>query len=690
MTYSSELQVGQEDISSIPLSSLQRVGKKTEEVLYKRGISSVLSLLFTFPKTYVRYDYQLKSYGEKTKIDIAAIIHSRPILKRFNGKTLIACSILVEGEIFTLQIWNQPYLYSKLNFEQEIRIKGTYDPQKRTITAQNIRYALGNTEVEVPSSENGQIDPYYAIGNEVKQHIFKSLMKEAYEVYSSFIRDLLPEELRKRYNLHPLQETIHTIHFPKDMNTLEKAKEEMKIREALSFYMKLRMKQTTEEFHRLRIRTKQNNSIQDFITELPYTLTHDQKHVIQTLHLEFQSKRTVRRLLQGDVGSGKTIVALAYIYLSIFQTNEQAVIMAPTEILAEQLYEEAQNILSPFGMTVCFLSSSLKARVKKENYEGIQSGSYNLVVGTHAVFTKDVEFQNLTTVVIDEQHRFGVLQRETLLSKGVEDSDVLYMTATPIPRTLTLTTFGDLDCSYLREKPQGRKPIQTYFFNTKEKRTALTYVQDALDRFENVYVVCPLVEESENFNYSNVIETYENFKRYFSKNEVFLLHGKQKQNEKEENIEAFRKGKGCLLVATTVVEVGVNVPHASTILIIDVERFGLSTLHQLRGRVGRSDMQSYCLLTGKPTSVTAQKRVEAMLQTQDGFVLSELDLDLRGPGDYFGTEQSGLPQFTFLDLAQDRELFSEIKNTIFNLSEETFTGVSYEQYKQTLSIDVLN
>ena len=465
----------------------------------------------------------------------------------------------------------------------------------------------------------------------------------------------------------PLTEALRNIHFPKDDETLAKAKFRLKFEEL--FYIQLNI---------LSIKHAKNLKSRGFVFKnigycfntfynkhLPFSLTGAQKRVIKEIRADFLTGRQCNRLLQGDVGSGKTLVALMSMLIAL-DNGFQACLMAPTEILATQHFATITDLLGDMDVTVALLTGSTTAKMRRSIHENLQNGSLNILIGTHALIEDDVKFQNLGLAIIDEQHRFGVAQRAKLYQKNITPPHIIVMTATPIPRTLSMTLYGDLDVSVIDELPPGRKPVKTFHSFDSKRLMVFKFMRDRIAEGHQVYVVYPLIEESKNLDYKDLTDGYESICRAFPPPQyaVSVVHGRMKPEEKDKAMQLFAKGVTQIMVATTVIEVGVNVPNATTMVIESAEKFGLSALHQLRGRVGRGGDQSYCILmTDYKLSADAKKRIETMCRTTDGFEISEEDLKMRGPGDMDGTQQSGTPvQLRIADLARDGQILMSARN----------------------------
>jgi ATP-dependent DNA helicase RecG len=546
----------------------------------------------------------------------------------------------------------------------------------------NGRFNLLHPEVDLPSNlppaESMGFQPYYNTTEKMKAGFLNSkalqkIMQALLPHLQAGIPETLPASLLKKFSLMNLTEALINIHFPKNADALNKARQRLKFEELL--YIQLNILQQTK-WREMNIKGFIMKKVGHFFhtfysTYLPFELTNAQKRVIKEIHADMANGKQMNRLLQGDVGSGKTLVALMTMLIAI-DNGYQACIMAPTEILATQHFETIQSLVRDSGVKVALLTGSTKAKARRELHTGLQGGELHILIGTHALIEDPVQFNNLGLVVIDEQHRFGVEQRSKLWRKNVQPPHILVMTATPIPRTLAMTLYGDLKVSVIDELPPGRKPIQTYHYYENKRQALNGFIYKQIQAGHQVYVVYPLIEESEKMDLQNVTEGYSYFREAFPELKISMVHGKLKPAEKEYQMQQFATGNTHIMVATTVIEVGVNVPNASVMIIENAERFGLSQLHQLRGRVGRGAEQSYCiLLTGFKLATDTRKRMEILTRTNDGFEISEADLQLRGPGDMEGTQQSGMPfELKIADLVRDSRMLEIARDTALELLDE--------------------
>jgi ATP-dependent DNA helicase RecG len=519
-------------------------------------------------------------------------------------------------------------------------------------------------ESQLPPPEQMGLQPYYNTTEKMKTNFLnsKAIQKIIYpliKAIKSGVPETLPAYLLKKFSLLNLTESLTNVHFPKNADLLKKARQRLKFEEL--FYIQLSILQQTkwrdQHFKGFVFNIIGYYFNTFFNHNLPFELTNAQKRVIREIRIDVGSGRQMNRLLQGDVGSGKTLVALMSMLMAV-DNGFQACIMAPTEILATQHYASITQLLGNLGLKVGILTGSTRRKAREELHQQLQNGEMNLLIGTHALIEDTVQFQNLGLVVIDEQHRFGVEQRSKLWKKNQNPPHILVMTATPIPRTLAMTLYGDLSISVIDELPPGRKPIQTFHYYQNKRQGLNQFITKQVDFGRQVYIVYPLIQESEKIDLQNLETGYEYIRNTFPNYKVSMVHGKMKAADKDFQMQKFIAGETQILVATTVIEVGVNVPNASVMIIESAQRFGLSQLHQLRGRVGRGAEQSYCiLLTDFKLGTESRKRMEIMVRTNDGFEISEADLKLRGPGDMDGTQQSGLPfDLKIANLAQDGKM----------------------------------
>lgn len=646
----------------LELENIEGVGPKTKELLNKIKIYSVSDLLYYYP---YRYDIikrsDLSNLDDGDKIIIDGVIEGQPTIIYIN-KNLKKIIFRISNKIAVLNVtlYNKTYLYQDLKFGKEVTIIGKYNKLKNTIIATDIRFGL------LPPS--AKIEPIYytTSGLSVKQisKFITSILYDDYEVV-----DLVPRYLNEKYNLLSKKIAIQNIHNPVDILMLKKARQKIKYEELFMYvlklnYLKRKISNDTNAIERVIDREK----IDKFINNLPFKLTLDQSKAVNDIINDLSIKKRMNRLLQGDVGSGKTIIAFISIYAN-YLSKYQSALMTPTEILAKQHYEEAKKIFADYKMNIALLTSSTSSKDKKEIYEGLESGKINLVIGTHSLIQDSVSYKKLGLVITDEQHRFGVHQRDTFKNKGISP-DILSMSATPIPRTYALTIYGDTDISSIKSKPIGRKEIITIFKKEKDITDVLLMMKKELDLNHQIYVVAPMIDGDEDDERESVNDLEEKMNKAFGKVcKIGIIHGKLDSKEKNKIMNNFENGKINILISTTVIEVGVNVPNASMIVIFDANMFGLSTLHQLRGRVGRSDIQSYCILVAKESL----ERLRLLEKTNDGFEISEYDFQVRGEGDLFGTRQSGELGLKMASVKKDFKMLLKAKEDADEFINMLFT-----------------
>ncbi|MFO7537770.1 MAG: ATP-dependent DNA helicase RecG [Chloroflexota bacterium] len=640
-----------------PVTAVKGIGPKLAQRLTVFNIETIENLLHLFPRRYD--DYSLMKpinrlqYGEQVTI-IGTIWETRA--RRTRNNQVLVQSIISDGTGKIQATWfNQSWLTQNLPAGMQIVLSGKVE--------QYLGRPVFNSPdwepLELEPLRTRRIVPVYPLTKGLKSYKMRNVMQTAVSEWAAHVPDPLPLPIRQRQDLYSLPQAVQQIHFPDTQEALHHARHRLAFDEL--FLLQLGMQARRQEWHSqpgipLNVGPDQ---LAPFYNSLPFHLTAAQQRVIDEIRHDMAQARPMNRLLQGDVGSGKTIVAAAAMFVAV-RANSQAALMAPTEILAEQHYQGLHQLLEPLGVTTCLLTGSTTAAEKERIYTELAAGKIDVAIGTHALIQEGVTFANLTLAVIDEQHRFGVDQRGALRLKGASSENgepnphLLVMSATPIPRTLALSLYGDLDLSILDEMPPGRQEIKTYWLKTSERERAYQFVRRQVQAGRQAYMIYPLVEESDKIDAKAAVEEYERLQQIFPELKLGLVHGRLKAAEKEAAMRAFKEGETNILVATSVIEVGVDVPNSTIIVIEGADRFGLAQLHQFRGRVGRGVHQSYCLLIADGGSADGEERMKALEQTNDGFVLAEKDLSLRGPGQFFGRQQSGLPELrmaSLLDMA---------------------------------------
>lgn len=631
-----------------PVTMLAGVGAKRADSLASLGIQTIEDLLTYYPFRYE--DIQERNLNEildQEKVTLKGLVVSPPVMSRFGyKKNRLQFRMMQDHAVFNVSFFNQPYLKDKVILSEEIAVYGKWDAKRKSLNGMKI---LGSQAVD-------DFSPIYHVNKSIRQTTLVDLIRRGFEEYGDLIEENLPNGLVEKYRLLDRPTAVKSMHFPKNHEENHQAKRRIVFEEFFLFQMRLQGLKKSEKAETNGIEILYDiQRLKQFIQKLSFELTDAQKRVTNEICRDLRSPQHMQRLLQGDVGSGKTIVAAIALYAAV-TAGFQGALMVPTEILAQQHMESLLQLFDAQEVKLALLTGSTKAKERRELLELLEQGEIDIVVGTHALIQEGVEFQHLGLVITDEQHRFGVNQRKVLREKGWRP-DVLFMTATPIPRTLAITAYGEMDVSVIDELPAGRIPIETRWVRTPQLNSVLDWTWKELAKGHQMYVICPLIEESEALDVKNAVEIYEKLSALFAPQyEVGLLHGKMKNQEKEAIMETFKENKMQILVSTTVIEVGVNVPNATVMLIMDADRFGLAQLHQLRGRVGRGSDASYCVLVANPKNELGIERMKIMTETNNGFILSEKDLELRGPGEVFGFRQSGLPQFAIADLVTDSNI----------------------------------
>lgn len=650
------------NILELSVESIKGSGKKTIGLLAELEIYSIKDLLYNVPYRISNSTDFSSSLGNNTKVTTVGIVETAISTQFYGKRSRSFFSLQTSNGSVKVIFFNQSYLKKSVVIGRKVLIKGIYNSSNNTITSSSISTNFQEEDV----STRDRIEVFYHLKQGISQKKYVQLVQTAFAMIdeNNKILDIVPKNFK---GILPLGEILYNLHFPKSVEIFDKVKKMFAFHELFDYQMKLQLQglSATSSNERYSVNII-NHYVEEFISTLSFNLTNSQKKVINEIIEDIRSSNKMNRLLQGDVGSGKTVVAAATLY-AVVKSGYQTAIMAPTEILAIQHFETMYNFFSKLDVSIALLTSSTPKKERTKILNLLVEGNIDIIVGTHSLIQDDVKFKQLKYVITDEQHRFGVNQRKLLSEKG-QYVNSLMMTATPIPRSLAITLITNMKVSTIDELPAGRKKVKTLKATNKEFYKVMDNIKKELDKGNQVYVVCPLIEESEKIDLKNVEEIYQNITDYF-KNEVAvgILHGKMPNKEKEEIVDKFSENKISILISTTVIEVGVNVPNATVMLVVDAHRFGLATLHQLRGRVGRSDKQSYCILLTDSKS----ERIDVMCLENDGFKIAEFDLKQRGPGDFFGTKQSGVPSFKVADLINDVDLMYLAKRLATKLIEAT-------------------
>ncbi len=652
------------------ITTLKGIGEKTKDLFAKMGVYTVGDILLHFPRTYIKYP-QMEPIDEITSLTeemhaIVAQVRTSPVVKNTRRMQLTLLTIGSIGHKMQLIWYRMPYIKNSLKLNQYCVFYGK-------VVIKDSKYVMEQPVVYEPEDYRQMEDilfPVYSLTTGVSNNLITKTVRQAL-AEKDLLQDYLPTGIRERYALCEYNYAVKQIHFPDSFDTLVEARKRLVFDEFFLFilgmqYQKEQKKRESNEF------SFQNpDIISDCIGKLPYELTGAQKHALDDVIADMQSPYVMQRLIQGDVGSGKTIVAFLVMAWTA-ASGYQSAIMAPTEVLARQHYESYCQMSKQFGLSfpIVLLTGSMTAKEKRLAYQTLEEEPDAMVIGTHALIQEKAIYSNLALVITDEQHRFGVRQRETFAEKG-RRPHILVMSATPIPRTLAIILYGDLDISVIDEVPARRLPIKNCVVNTGFRPKAYTFIEEQVRAGHQAYIICPLVEGSENMDGENVTDYAVSVRQELPSDiEVGILHGKMKNDKKNEIMNLFAQNKVQVLVSTTVVEVGVNVPNATVMMIENADRFGLAQLHQLRGRVGRGDAQSYCIMINTSQSKNARKRLEILNQSNDGFKIASEDLRLRGPGDFFGIRQSGDLAFQLADIYQDAPVLQQASEAVSSILEE--------------------
>ena len=624
------------------LNIIKGIGDKTITLLNKLNIYTIDDLVNYYP---FRYEILEKTDLNSDRVVIDGVVETSPLFIRLRGKLdKMSFRVRLDDRICNVVIFNRGFLRNNIKINTTITIIGKYDIKHNIITASDIKFGS--------ISSLPKITPvYHTVSKITSKQINNYILKVIDDIK---VTDIIPSILLDKYKLIPKSEAIREIHRPDDMHLLKNAINHIKYEELFLFMLKM------NELKRNRVKVigikkdVDKNNVLEFINNLPFKLTNDQLKVVDEIYNDLTSNIVMNRLVQGDVGSGKTIVSFIAIYIN-YLAGYQSALMAPTELLAYQHYLNIKNIFKDYDIKVELLTG--KTKNKKKLLEDLKNNKIDVLIGTHALIEDSVVFNNLGLVITDEQHRFGVNQRSNLKNKGI-NPDILYMSATPIPRTYALTIYGDMDVSSIKTMPSGRVPVKTYLKKNSEIKEVLTMMYEELKNKHQIYVIAPLIEESDKIDLENVYELEEKFNKAFKGiYKVGVLHGKMTKDEKDNVMESFKNNDIQILISTTVIEVGIDIPNATMMVIFDSYRFGLSQLHQLRGRVGRNSLQSYCILI----SDYEKERLDILTLTTDGFKISEEDFRLRGSGDLFGIRQSGDMSFRLADIKKDYNILIKAK-----------------------------
>lgn len=656
------------------LSDIKGLGPKAIESLKNININGIDDLVHYYP---YRHDIisltNIKEAEDKENVIIECIVDSVPFAKRFRANmTSLSFRAMSNKKMIAVMIFNRTFLKSNIRPGTKLIVFGKYDKLKNTVIASDISFE---------PLIDGSIETKYHLTSGITSKALKKYINEALEHYDNYI-DLVPDYLNEKYGFISEKEAINLVHNPKNKDDVKKSLLKLKYEELFEFMFKINyLKETNKDSKTGYIRNIDPEDVNDFIRSLPFELTVDQNKAAEDIFNDMTSSRRMNRMLQGDVGSGKTVVAVIAAYINHL-SNHQTALMAPTEVLALQHYQTIRDLLIGTDIRVDCIVGSMKKKEKDEIAEKLKEGKIDFIIGTHTLISDNIEFKNLGLVITDEQHRFGVNQRASLKNKGLLP-DTLYMSATPIPRTFALTIYGDMDISNIKTKPSGRKEIKTIIKSEKELESVYEMMKDEISKSHQVFIVSPLIEESDTLDLTTVNEIKRNIDLYFGgKVKSAVLHGKLSKLDKDKIMEDFKDKKTDILISTTVIEVGIDIKNATLMVIYDAGRFGLATLHQLRGRVGRNEYESTCVLIGNKDN----KRLKVLEESNDGFYITEKDYEMRGEGDLFGVKQSGDMIFKLADPKNDMKILLQARDDSkeFYLNNKDNNFENYKEYAKII------
>ncbi|MCR4717570.1 MAG: ATP-dependent DNA helicase RecG [Lachnospiraceae bacterium] len=662
------------DIDNIDI--LKGVGAKSASLFLKCKVNNIKDLGEYFPRNYLAFDEPV-CFNDLKPSNRAAVkvkVHSRMIIRPARRYKLCVVTVMdSEGELREIVWFNMPFLANLFHLNETFILVG--NPVKGANNKLTFKHPAYYKEEEYSKLANS-LQPVYPLVEGLSNKLVTKAVKQL-KGYFEAKKEYLNDDYIKEQDMLALADAFWQMHFPTDLELLIKARKRMVYHEFFKFLLAMDELKENNTRSKNNFIIKEDERIHTFITNLPYDLTMAQKECFEEILSDLTGDYSMNRLVQGDVGSGKTIVA-ALALLTVILNGYQGAMMAPTEVLASQHYKKLKALFEPLGIKIALLTGSVKGKDKKALKEAIAKHEVDLIIGTHAIIVDSVDYNNLALVVTDEQHRFGVKQREKLAKKG-DTPHVLVMSATPIPRTLAMMLYSDMDISIMKEKPANRLPIKNCVVGTNYRNAAYKFMNDEINKGHQCYVICPMVEESDRTDAENVIDYADNLKAHLPNARINYLHGKLKEDEKATILNSFSRGELDIIVSTTVIEVGIDVPNATFMMIENAESFGLASLHQLRGRVGRGDAQSYCVFIYGKENDHIKERLSVLNDSNDGFEIAMKDLELRGPGDFFGIRQSGIMNFKLADIFQDGKILVEANNHLKAMKAE---GFDYTKYKE--------